>query len=682
MRKFAAAVMAVVVSVFQVHAQLRVDFNDNDNGPRLTQAGFVEVVGSSGTVPCDYGVGDTLTIALTADGLDDRDRGALTGGPGQAQSDLLRDFIFRNEGTGVHIELSTLEPGAYTFTGFFHDNDVQQGDGTLSVDTGDGRGEVLRVPGFTYSTGTAPDPVGTASVSFVAVGHMVQVTLRDTSETHDAPYCINGFILEKRTFQKGPGALLAYYDFDDNCFDSSSNDNHGNSSTGGVMFVADTPAALSHSTKSASFDGSAYVDLDYLGLFDQAQSGGLTISFWAKKSGSGNVGWVIAEGNDSDTDPAYVFGNNSGPVKVQDYVRNDDQSVADTAVTTSDAFVAGEWHHIAVTDIGGDMNVYIDGVLDANSSAFDYTPSGTFTFENTAIGAWIKGGTADYYYPGLLDDVAIWSTVLSAADIADLAAGTTPLDIGSAQAVAHWRFEGASSAQPGSRNDWLDDYSGNGHVLTAAGNAAQVVLPGSGAGAAFFDPLPHTGEANAAAGTFDGNDFLSAADHDAFSSGTFTIEAYINADVIPGNNSPIIACHTDLSGGLGKSWFLAIDATSKKLKLSIHNGTTEEVFEGETISEDKDYYVAAAVDVADTSANGITLYVKNLTDGGGLLSNTFSHSVVTSLNNSGAPVLIGAGRSDGKWGFNGLIDEVRFSNTVLSRGQLLAGPVGTLVIFR
>ncbi len=174
---------------------IHIDFNDNDDGPGLTQSGYIGLTSSGGTIESGYGVDGTITVTLLAP--DDRDRGALSGGPGLEQSDLLRDFIFRGDGSGALVTFSTLKAGTYTFTGFFHDNTVQQESGTLGVDVGDGNGEVTKVSSFEYSTGTSPATIGTAELSFVADGvNDVVIYLRDTNAVPTAPYVINGFDLQ------------------------------------------------------------------------------------------------------------------------------------------------------------------------------------------------------------------------------------------------------------------------------------------------------------------------------------------------------------------------------------------------------------------------------------------------------------------------------------------------------
>ena len=158
----------------------------------------------------------------------------------------------------------------------------------------------------------------------------------------------------------------------------------------------------------------------------------MTISFWVKPDVASQAAWVFAEGNDSNSNTAYVWGARTQAVgKLNNFIRNDNLSVSDTAASSGDAFIVGQWHHVLITDQAGTVSIYIDGSLDSNSGALGYSPSGTFTLQNSSIGAWIRGAspspTINNQFDGLIDDVAVYNRVLNNAEIAALAAGADPL---------------------------------------------------------------------------------------------------------------------------------------------------------------------------------------------------------------------------------------------------------------
>ncbi|MEE4661776.1 MAG: hypothetical protein V2J89_15005, partial [Halieaceae bacterium] len=91
---------------------------------------------------------------------------------------------------------------------------------------------------------------------------------------------------------------------------------------------------------------------------------------------------------------------------------------------------------------------------------------------------------------------------------------------------------------------------------------------------------------------------------------------------------------------------------------------------GLVVDLNKDYYVAAAVDISGGTA---TFYTQNLTDGGDLISNTVAHTA-TGLE-SYTSTWIGETPDPFNFTFDGIIDEVRISNTVLGENELLISAV-------
>ncbi|HVJ46751.1 MAG TPA: LamG-like jellyroll fold domain-containing protein, partial [Luteolibacter sp.] len=96
-----------------------------------------------------------------------------------------------------------------------------------------------------------------------------------------------------------------------------------------------------------------------------------------------------------------------------------------------------------------------------------------------------------------------------------------------------------------------------------------------------------------------------------------------------------------------------------------------------------DYYVAATVNFTGTTVETV-FYIQNITDSGALISMNGTPATLpagysalpTSLYNSTANFAIGASYATGSPSryYDGLIDEVRLSDTVLSPSQLLAVP--------
>ena len=89
------------------------------------------------------------------------------------------------------------------------------------------------------------------------------------------------------------------------------------------------------------------------------------------------------------------------------------------------------------------------------------------------------------------------------------------------------------------------------------------------------------------------------------------------------------------------------------------------------LSPGVDYYVAAAVDIPGST---VTFYRKDLTAGGPLQSFVASHARTALNNNTAFQIGSSTGPLGFDFGFDGLIDEVRLSNTALGSGGLLIVP--------
>jgi len=78
----------------------------------------------------------------------------------------------------------------------------------------------------------------------------------------------------------------------------------------------------------------------------------------------------------------------------------------------------GVWHHVAVViSLGQDVKFYVDGILSSASPAVTKSAStGTpFQIGSEPFGYYAK------YFTGIIDDIKVWNTALSATDIQTIA---------------------------------------------------------------------------------------------------------------------------------------------------------------------------------------------------------------------------------------------------------------------
>ena len=77
----------------------------------------------------------------------------------------------------------------------------------------------------------------------------------------------------------------------------------------------------------------------------------------------------------------------------------------------------GQWHHVACTFNGTDVDevlLYVDGQLETISAS---TPEPVLTNTTSGINLRLSRGTNNRYFDGIIDEVRVWSTALSQAEI-------------------------------------------------------------------------------------------------------------------------------------------------------------------------------------------------------------------------------------------------------------------------
>jgi len=87
----------------------------------------------------------------------------------------------------------------------------------------------------------------------------------------------------------------------------------------------------------------------------------------------------------------------------------------------------GAWHHVVGTYTGGanGMKLYVDGVYQGQGTATPVSLTGFWRAGADDLTGWPSA--PDPYYDGSLDELAVYTTSLSAARVlAHYTAGTTP----------------------------------------------------------------------------------------------------------------------------------------------------------------------------------------------------------------------------------------------------------------
>ena len=182
-----------------------------------------------------------------------------------------------------------------------------------------------------------------------------------------------------------------------------------------------------------------------------------TISAWIKLAQPAGRAAIIARGEDDNSFNLswhlYVKGDGTLEVMLEDsneqnfcYPLNNCVPMGMCTIT-GDLYVADDtWHHVAVTrDASGALALYIDGEKRAGCEGTGVPSSNNF--QVLSIGCTFgtigppPGGTEPpvWFFPGLIDEPAMWNVALSNMQIADVFSdGIDPLSTG---LVGYWAFD-------------------------------------------------------------------------------------------------------------------------------------------------------------------------------------------------------------------------------------------------
>jgi hypothetical protein len=196
--------------------------------------------------------------------------------------------------------------------------------------------------------------------------------------------------------------LVAYYPFNGNANDESSNSYNGTVS--GATLATDR---FGQTDSAFSFDGSN----DYIAIPNTPINGlsAVTISLWMKTtSAATNYDAVFWSRGTTYNWIGFAI---PSPGSVKFYIAN-----GTTSVNKTTSFPLGSWVHVVATwSSGSGCKLYINNTPTSESAAL----SGTISLNDN-----IKIGRDDYqgtrHFPGIVDDIRLYNRVLSISEIEDL----------------------------------------------------------------------------------------------------------------------------------------------------------------------------------------------------------------------------------------------------------------------
>ena len=174
-------------------------------------------------------------------------------------------------------------------------------------------------------------------------------------------------------------------------------------------------------TYSVDFDGTN----DYMTttLGSQVFDGDFALSVWFNADSSPTYATLIQSGVQSDYSDGFRLYRNNNQIQVYNGIGG--YSLLLQGGTTS----INTWHHVAITRSGTSFTLYLDG------SSIN-TGTGSQVFASTGF----QVSFTSLPFDGLIDEVSIWDSALSASDITDIYNSGVPNDISSLNPVGWWRM--------------------------------------------------------------------------------------------------------------------------------------------------------------------------------------------------------------------------------------------------
>ena len=432
--------------------------------------------------------------------------------------------------------------------------------------------------------------------------------------------------------------LLGYWKMDEGTGTSTTADSSGNANTLTMTamesgdWVAGQIGAF-----SLDFDGSAEwltVADPASGILDFTDGRDFTITGWFNRDTFTTDDTVVAKRNGiANTDDGYILYIDDATdqliLEVSEAGGTDEYQVASTST-----FTATGWNHFAaVWDDGNatQTEIYINGKADGTDTG---TIANLGDLSNAVafdIGAESDNGNP---FDGKIDDVRIYGSALPANEVSKLYQTTVPGNPVDTGLVGHWTFDGPDVTWGDTSNE-IKDVSGHGNHGDAAGSLSTTsVTPGK------------LGQAL----SFNGTSDYANVNVDTIGTGAVTISAWIFVRSAGGSGYGSIISNRHTS--------LQLVGYDNKLLFSNDDVNTWATSASGSIQWSTWYFVVGV----RKSDGTVTLYV-NGTQSGATDQNAGTRT-------AGPDTTLGASMT-GSYEFDGVIDDIRIYNRVLSTMEIV-----------
>jgi len=184
---------------------------------------------------------------------------------------------------------------------------------------------------------------------------------------------------------------------------------------------------------SVDFDGTNdYMDLGTASALNPTSS--LTVSAWVKADSHTNTSGVYdsiysSSKSSNAANGGFVLTNNLNKWKCYFY-----SGTTWYAVESDNNVVDGQWYHLASTWDGTTAKLYVNGSVQTSTASVSSITY--FTVHSAKVGSYYTGN----YFNGLIDEVSLFDSALSASDITSMYNSGVPTDISSLSPIGYWRM--------------------------------------------------------------------------------------------------------------------------------------------------------------------------------------------------------------------------------------------------
>lgn len=144
-----------------------------------------------------------------------------------------------------------------------------------------------------------------------------------------------------------------------------------------------------------------------------------SVSFWINATPTATDKYIIHQGKNDSATPFWGIGYydaTGSSFRLRMFIRDDANNVISGSGYLTNPLVHGRWYHVIITDHGGSMKCYVDGVSTGLTPS--YTRA-TITLNQTAFGA-VWRTTVANYFGGKLAVVKIFNSALTADQALEL----------------------------------------------------------------------------------------------------------------------------------------------------------------------------------------------------------------------------------------------------------------------